>query len=162
MINNERKNEVDFSDAKIKMGTFHYLDGARVRVFYKGNMKTCGRCHQGKLDCPGGGISKDCEKAGGSRKLLTEHITKIWSEINFTPTTFKLPEDVADAEDGEDTIKDGDKPMVEARAPQVKQPEISENAKEKLTGLKINNLPKNISEEDVLQFLKENVQKVLD
>ena len=72
---------------------------------------------------------------------------KIWSKLNFTPTTFKLPQDMADAENGEDTIKDGDKPMVEARAPRVKQPEISENAKEKLTGLKINNLPKNITEE---------------
>ena len=52
--------------------------------------------------------------------------------------------------------------MVEARAPPVKQPEITENTKEKLTGLKINNLPKNISEEEVLEFLKENVQKDLD
>ena len=80
--------------------------------------------------------------------------------MNFTPTTFKLPEDVADAEDGEDNIKEGDKPIVEARAPQVNQPEISENAKEKLTGLKINNLPKNIT--DTMKFLKENVQKDLD
>ena len=32
-INNERKYEVDFSDAKIKMGTFHFLDGGRVRIF---------------------------------------------------------------------------------------------------------------------------------
>ena len=44
----------------------------------------------------------------------------------------------------------------------MNQPEISQNAKEKLTGLKINNLPKNISEEEVLKFLKENVKKDLD
>ena len=158
-INNERKYEVDFSDAKTKMGTFHFIDGARVRIFYKGNMKTCGRCHQGQADCPGGGISKECDKNGGPRKLLTEHMKKIWSEIGFTPTTFKLPENVADAEDGQEAFKDGDKPMVEARDPPVKQPEIT---KEKLTGITINNLPKNITEEDMLKFLKENVKKDLD
>ena len=43
-INNERKYQVDFSDSKMKMGTYHFLDGARVRVYYKGNEKTCGRC----------------------------------------------------------------------------------------------------------------------
>ena len=133
--------------------------GPESEFFYKGNLKTCGRCHQGQSACPGGGISKDCEKAGGPRKLLTEHMKKVWSEINFTPTTFKLPEDVADAEDGEDNSKDGDKPIVEARAPPVNQPEISQSAKEKLTGLKINNLPKNITEEETVKFLKENVQK---
>ena len=51
---------------------------------------------------------------------------------------------------------------MDARAPQVKQPEISQNTKEKLTGLKINNLPKNITEEDMMKLLKENVQKDLD
>ena len=84
---------------------------------------------------------------------------KIWSEIGFTPTTFELPESVTDAEDGQDAFKDGDKPMVEARAPPVKQLEITEITREKLTGHAINNLPKNISEEEVLEFLKENVQK---
>ena len=110
----------------------------------------------------GGGISKDCEKAGGQRKLLTEHMKTVWSEINFTPTTFKLPEDTSDAEDGEDTNKEGDKPIVKARAPAVEQPEISQSAKENLTGFKINNLPKSTSEEEMVKFLKENVQKDLD
>ena len=45
-INNEKKDTVDFLDSKMKMGTYHFLDGARVRVFYKGNAKTCGRCQQ--------------------------------------------------------------------------------------------------------------------
>jgi hypothetical protein len=72
----------------MKMGTYHFLDGARVRVFYNGNEKTCGRCHQGQSGCPGGGLSKECEKEGGVRRLLTDHMRKLWAEINFTPTSF--------------------------------------------------------------------------
>ena len=63
-VNNERKYQVDFSDSKMKMGTYHFLDGAKVRVFYRGNEQTCGLCHQGQASCPGGGISKECENAG--------------------------------------------------------------------------------------------------
>ena len=85
---------------------------------------------------------------------------KVWSEINFTPTTFELPEDTAEAEDGEDN-KDGDKPVTDARVPVVNRPEISKNTKEKLTGLKINNLPKEITEEEMVKFLKEKAKKIL-
>ena len=47
----ERKYQVDFSDSRKPMGTYHFLDGARVRIFYRGNQKTCGRCHQHARGC---------------------------------------------------------------------------------------------------------------
>ena len=28
------------------MGTFHFIDGELVKVFYRGNQKTCGFCHK--------------------------------------------------------------------------------------------------------------------
>ena len=28
------------------MGTYHHIDGAKVREVYPGNTRTCGRCHQ--------------------------------------------------------------------------------------------------------------------
>ena len=42
----ERKYQADFSNSKRSMGTFHIIDGSRVKVFYRGNIKTCARCHQ--------------------------------------------------------------------------------------------------------------------
>ena len=39
---------------------------------------------------------------------------------------------------------------------------MTESTREKLTGLAIKNLPNNISEEEMLEFLKENVKKDLD
>jgi hypothetical protein len=157
-INNERKYQVDFSDSRMKMGTYHFLDGARVRVFYKGNEKTCGRCHQGQSGCPGGGLSKECEKEGGVRRLLTDHMRKLWAEINFTPTSFELPDEAEVDGAGEEDTKDGDRPVTDTRAPAVNRPAISTEAKEKLVALKINNLPLEITEEEVVKLLKERVK----
>ena len=65
-INGERKYQVDFTGSKKTMGTYHFLDGARVRIFYRGNEKTCGRCHNtASRGCKGAGIARDCEEQGG-------------------------------------------------------------------------------------------------
>ena len=157
-VNNERKYQVDFSDSKMKMGTYHFLDGAKVRVFYRGNEQTCGLCHQGQASCPGGGISKECEKAGGQRRFLTDHMKELWTKIDFSPTTFELPENL-EAEEKEDNME-GD--MLVNKTNVVEKREIPRATKEKLTGLKINNFPSNITEEGVVKFLKENVKRDLD
>jgi hypothetical protein len=159
-INNERKYQVDFSDSKRKMGTYHFLDGMRVRVYYRGNEKTCGRCHKGQSGCPGGGLSKECEKKGGERRLLTDHMRKLWAEIDFTPTSFKLPDEVEGAGDAD--TKDGDRPVTDDKVPVVVRPDISDESKKKLVGLKINNLPLEITEEDVVKLLKENVKSDIE
>ena len=36
-FNGERKYQVDFSEQKLSMGTYHIIDGERVKVFYRGN-----------------------------------------------------------------------------------------------------------------------------
>ena len=36
----ERKYNVLFVDSIRPMGTYHYLDGPRVKIFYRGNVKT--------------------------------------------------------------------------------------------------------------------------
>ena len=43
--NGDRHYQVDFSDAHTSMGSYHILDGHRIRVNFKGNIATCGRCH---------------------------------------------------------------------------------------------------------------------
>ena len=49
-----RKYQVDFSEAKLQMGTFHILDGQKVKVFYRGKGSTCGWCHADSIKCLGG------------------------------------------------------------------------------------------------------------
>ena len=54
----ERRYQVDFSQSNINMGTYHLIDGCKVRVFFRGNKKSCGRCHKIAINCPGNAIAK--------------------------------------------------------------------------------------------------------
>ena len=67
------------------MGTYHLLGGAKIRVFYPGNTKTCGRCHQAPTYCPGGGLAKACGERGGDRVTLFQHMKHLWNKINYDP-----------------------------------------------------------------------------
>ena len=105
-FNGERRYQVDFTDSSRTMGTYHFLDGAKIRVFYRGNTKTCGRCHKTARDCLGAGIARECEDQGGVRVHLADHMKHLWAEIDFNPTSFELP-------DSDDT--DGDKHIVQGQ-----------------------------------------------
>ena len=50
----------------------------------------------------------------------------------------------------------------EDKVPVVVRPDISDESKKKLVGLKINNLPLEITEEDVVKLLKENVKSDIE
>ena len=54
----ERKCQVEFPTNSKKMGTYHFLDGSKVRIFYRGNDKTCGRCHAPARTCPCEGTAR--------------------------------------------------------------------------------------------------------
>ena len=95
----ERKYQVEFQKGFRSMGTYHFIDGAKIRIFYRGNEKSCGRCHEQARTCPGRGIARDCDKAGGPRVNLSEHMQRLWADIGFEPTTFALP--TGDEESGE-------------------------------------------------------------
>ena len=85
-----RKFQVDFTKSGRHMGTFHLIDGLKVRIYYPGNPKTCGRFHKSGKDCPEGRIAKVCEENGGVRRFLSDHMRSLWAEVNFTPVVFEL------------------------------------------------------------------------
>ena len=87
--NGDRKYLVDFTSGR-NMGTFHLIDGVNVTVRYTGQRRTCGRCHQTSLACPGGGWAKICEEKGGPRVTLREHMGNLWATIGFKPAEFNL------------------------------------------------------------------------
>ena len=153
--NGERQFFYDFSESTRKPGTFHVLDSAKIKIFFKGNSSTCARCHQTRASCPGEGYAKDCEENGGTRVTLADHMKKLWSDIGFTPSTFTLPEDYEEVYDDPNTIP-SDKPKISAKPP-PKKALIPEEMAAKHDGLQINNLPADLSEEEVLRFLQEKV-----
>ena len=78
------------------MGSYHIIDGEKVSVRYRGQVRTCARCHQSEKQCPGKGIARDCQE---DRVLLSHHMEKHWKDIGFTPDSN------ADAEDEVDDLK---------------------------------------------------------
>merc|ERR1711954_329726 len=81
--NGHRRYKADFSEQVLPMGTYHLLGGAKVRVVYPGNTRTCARCHQGPLLCPGGGLTRDWAEQGGQRLPLYHHMSQLWDKVGY-------------------------------------------------------------------------------
>ena len=64
------------------MGSFHIIDGEKVSVKYRGQLRTCARCHRSERDCSGKGIARECT---GERVLLSIHMERHWEEVGFIP-----------------------------------------------------------------------------
>ena len=154
LYNGDRRYLVDFTDGR-NLGSFHLLDGARIRVNYSGQRKTCGRCHMTSLGCPGGGIAKVCEDKDGPRVTLINHMKLHWNEIGFTPTSFTL--DTKDTEEGVENTDSTDFDIAikenEIFTPAHKKQNAPSQTDCNYTGVVIRNLPLNITEEILKPFL---------
>ena len=74
------------------MGSFHIIDGEKVSVRYRGQIKSCARCHQPENECPGKGVARECT---ADRVLLSTHIQDHWASIGYKPDN-NTTEDVDD------------------------------------------------------------------
>ena len=152
-FNGERRYQVDFGKASRQMGTFHLIDGSKVRIFYRGNKKTCGRCHRLADKCPGKAVAKVCGESGGERVFLSDHMKKLWAEIGFTPTSFELDVDEKTEDDVHQATKDA--PVIAATSFPTKnqRQEVNERDVEKSNGITIRNFPPHLQDKDILTFL---------
>ena len=150
--NGERKYQVDFSKASKQMGTYHIIDGSKVRVFYRGNKKTCGRCHKMASECTGFAIAKNCATGGGKQVFLSEHMKKLWEEIGFVPSTFELDECDKTEDDVEQALKDA--PIASKISfPPAKKQEPSVRDIEHYDGITVRNFPSRLVDKDIITFL---------
>ena len=68
-LNGNRTYMVEITKA---MGSYHNIDGEKVSVRYRGQARTCARCHKTESVCPGRAIARDCTSA---RVLLSaQHV----------------------------------------------------------------------------------------
>ena len=158
-FNSDRQYFYDFSDSTKKPGTFHILDSSRIKIFFKGNTSTCARCHKTRLNCPGGGYAKDCEESKGARISLADHMRKLWNEIGFIPSDFTLPEEEEELDEDQNQIL-GDVPIISQKPP-PKKAVISDDIAAKHNGLQLNNLPADLSDDEIKTFLQEKVSASL-
>ena len=129
------------------MGTYHLIDGCKVRVFFRGNKKSCGRCHKTAPNCPGNAIAKVCGDNGGDRIPLSEHMKLLWGKIGFTPTSFSQDCDDVDDSNGEELIRDSEFPST------LKRPDPTPRDIECYEAIMIKNFPTSVSDSDIIKFL---------
>ena len=121
------------------MGTFHFIDGSKVKVFYRGNIKTCARCHKSAANCPGGAIARECLAQGGVKVDLAHHMKTVWELIGFTPTTFVLPtEDKVDSAKFEGDLVVSEKSSFERH---IDRPDLKAKCKALIKYNKYHNIP---------------------
>ena len=131
------------------LGTYHFIDGANVHISYKGQRRTCARCHEIPSKCLGGGLAKDCEEKGGTKVTLREHMEILWKEIGFKPASFTL--------DNEDNEENDEVEIRDARGftpSHSNRPKMTEKDRKYLTGLSVRNLPHDISNDQAQTFLE--------
>ena len=159
MFNGERRYNVEFKDGARPMGTFHFLDGAKVRIFYRGNSKTCARCHKVSGVCPGGGYAKECHNQDGQKVDLADHMRVLWQEIDFNPTTFELPAQADPEADQNEVVGDIGISEDTTFRRSIERPQMTDEDIKKVVGIQIKNLPPTMSNAEVAAFLQEKVDK---
>ena len=64
------------------LGSYHIIDDTKVSIRYRGQYRTCAKCHKTAGECPGNSLAKDCT---ATRVLLSDAMRAHWEEIGFIP-----------------------------------------------------------------------------
>ena len=158
-LNGVRKYRVDFTEANLEMGTFHILDGGKVKIFYRGNKSTCGWCHADSSKCPGGAKAKTCKENGTAQVQLVDHMTTLWSQVGFDPQSFYIPEVQYDDMASLDNLGGDRKVLQTEHFPRQQFDRSNVSESDKYTTLRIRNFPLEMSDEDIVKFLQEEVNE---
>ena len=148
---------MDFTESKLEMGTFHILDGSKVKIFYRGNKSTCGWCHADSSKCPGGAKAKTCKEKGTAQVQLVDHMTTLWSLVGFDPQSFYIPEIQYDDIEGVDYLGGDRKVLQTVHFPRQVDRVQQLSGGKKYTAVRIRNFPLDSSDEDIVEFLKKEV-----
>ena len=142
--NGDRRYTVDFNQ-NINVGALHIIDGQKVTFSFPGQKRSCYRCLQVSLECPGKGVAKECEAAGGQRQLLANHMKDFWSKIGFVCDTLPSMDDSNES----DLIID--QQVVGQFTPQKEI--ISDSSSSKFTGVIVKWFPKRADHGHIFEFL---------
>ena len=134
-------------EVKKNLGTYHIIDGEKVTIKYRGQIKTCAKCHQSQLNCPGKGLARDCS---AERILLSDHMRTHWSDINYKPNTVEMNEVDITTDDELEKVS-----APETTKPNVSFKEPDPDILDKCTGVAIPGVKKDSDIENLIKFLKE-------
>ena len=95
-------------------------------------------------ECPGKGVAKDCEAAGGSRQLLSNHMQEFWKQIGYVCESSLEVEN--DAENIEQQVGGQFTPRKEVNL-------NSSKSVHRYSGVIVKWFPKNADHGDIMDFL---------
>ena len=145
--NGDRSFKVELK-ADNNIGSYHVIDGNKVTIRYPGQKQTCARCHEVSTYCPGGGIAKKCEAAGGTKVELADHIVALWKKIGYEPGELEFAAVYDDHGDDLDQVAVSSPKLVTEFTPNkvVSEPE-------KFAGVTVKQFPKSVDTGDIIEFL---------
>ena len=122
--------------------TYHVLFGSKVTVKYPGQKQTCARCYQSGAKCPGGGLAKRCEAAGGEKMDFNDFIFDLWGKIGYSPADVEVASLYDDLGSGEITQMGG-----------VFTPTHVQSEPKEFKGVIVKYIPKETDHGDIFDFL---------
>ena len=125
------------------MGSYHIIDGEKVSVKYRGQDRTCARCHKTESVCPGKAIARDCTS---ERILLSVHMEEHWEKVGYKPDASTSDLSEADELDVQVGRKDP-----EPAPPDSLRPDYTS----RYSSVLINGFSKSASEKEVYDILLE-------
>ena len=102
--NGDRSYKIEVSP-KMNIGTYHVIDGQRVTLRYPGQQQTCAHCLQTAQECPGRGMARKCDLAGGPKVDLIDYIRDLWKQIGYSPSEVELSDDINEDLDNDVAVK---------------------------------------------------------
>ena len=84
---------------------------------------------------------------------------KLWPVIGFNPTNFELEDEQDEDESNTERpdTKQGDREVMTEKIAPAKAPVTEENM-EKISGIKLNNTPREKTKEEILEFLEKHTK----
>ena len=130
----------------VNIGTYHVLDGQKVTVRYPGQLQTCARCHNTATTCVGKGMARRCEELGGEKVDLSDYISKLWTEIGYSPEKAELSADLNEIhEDNENLVQQEGGIFTPSKG--------AAGDNDKFTGVSIKTFPKGTEETQIIELL---------
>ena len=131
----------------VNIGTYHVVDGHKITARYPGQKQTCARCFETPNKCPGRGMARNCETAGGLRVEFCDYIQNLWETIGYSPENVELSNHL----NGDENIPPGEFKSQEGGHFTPMRPEPLKDTS--FVGVSVKTFPKDVDHGAVIELL---------
>ena len=114
--------------------SYAVIDGRRVKIWHTGQKRTCARCNQEAVKCPGNANARECEENGGIKTNTNEMWMKLLQEVSYQEWDGEETKQVID-----ETVEDETEPS---------------NSLSECDGIVLSNIEESVEEKAIKDLLK--------